>query len=141
MSEYTIPDGLERKFIIRPDGEYRSMRDVVEQTDGDNPESVCLNANRDFLEKVAGCESQRLLDEAWAMLMAISPSKSFSYWENDTGSGVSCRALISEADGPGSFLALIALLRSHNKAEASGELTISWRNGTSSSQGRLQGRR
>lgn len=139
MSEYKIPEGLEKKFVIRPDGEYRSMRDVLEQTDGDDAEDKVLSANRDFLEK-AGCETEGLIQGAWKMLLAISPEKSFSYWENDTGSGVSCRALVGEAETPGAFLALLALLRQHNKAEASGELTLSWRNSDSSNQGRL-GRR
>lgn len=139
-ADYTVPPGLERKFIVRPDGSYRSMQDVLEQSDGDDAENRCFEANKDFLEKVAGCESQRLLEEAWRMLLQISPDSSFSHWENESGSGVSCRALIGKADGPGAFLALIALLRQHNKAEPSGELTISWRNSQQQS-GRPQGRR
>lgn len=140
MSEYNIPDGLEKKFIIRPDGKYRSMEDVIEQTEQDDPEAVCLSANRDFLVK-AGCETEGLIEEAWEMLKTISPEKSFTYWENDSGSGVTCKKLISEAEKPGAFLALIALLRKHVDAQASGELTISWRNSAGSSQGRPQGRR
>ena len=68
--KYDIPDGLEKKFIIRPDGKYRSMSDVIEQTEGDSPEEICLSANRDFLEK-AGCETDNLIQEAWEMLMEI----------------------------------------------------------------------
>ena len=120
--------------IINRNGNFRDLNSIIEDRveEGqpfDQVRQKVKENNVELLESF-GCSTPELIEEGFAFFLSLSLEATFNAWSNeDEGtSGISARALLSEATTPGAILALVGLLKAHPKAKASGDVNISYSN-------------